>query len=112
MTESIPQPKRVGLVIWLIVSQLLALGSLFFWVVMAGLSVMAFDSGVTQEAWNIVIAAWAYPIFPLAMVIGAWIAFAKRKNKLAAILSGLSFAPPTLLILAIWVQNAIWNFTR
>jgi hypothetical protein len=36
--------------IWLIVSQVLALLSLFFWLMIAGLSVMAFDSGVSTEA--------------------------------------------------------------
>ncbi len=112
MTGSNTPPKRTGLLIWLIVSQMLAGASLFFWLVMAGLSVMAFDSGVNQEAWNIVIAVWAYPIFPLGMVIGAWIAFAKQRNTLAAILSGLSFVPPGLLILAMWIQNMIWNFQQ
>lgn len=113
MTESIPQPKRrIGLVIWLIVSQLLSLGSLLFWMIAAGFAVMAFDAGVTTEAWTFVLAVWAYPIFPLAMVIAAWIAFAKRKNVLSAVLSGLSFAPVAVLVLAMWVQNWIWNWPR
>lgn len=104
------QPKRrIGLLIWMIVSQLLMVGTLFFWLVMAGLSVMAFDSGVSAEAWAFVIAVWAYPIFPLLMVIGAWIAFARRKNALAAVLSGLSFAPPALLIVAMVVQSFLWS---
>ena len=112
MSEITPQPKRTGLLIWLIISQLLTVASLFFWLLMAGLSVMAFDSGVTQEAWNIVIAVWLYPLFPLVMVIGAWIAYAKRRNRLAAILSGLSFIPPALLLLAMWIQTALWNITQ
>jgi hypothetical protein len=41
------------------------------------------------------------------MVVGAWIAFAFRKNRLAAILSGLSFAPPVLLLLFMWVASLI-----
>ncbi len=112
MSEITPQPKRTGLLIWLIVSQLLAVASLFFWLLMAGLSVMAFDSGVTQEAWNVVIAVWLYPVFPLVMIIGAWIAYAKRKNRLAAILSGLSFIPPALLFLAMWIQTTLWSITQ
>ena len=112
MSEITSQPKRTGLLIWLIVSQLLAVASLFFWLLMAGLSVMAFDSGVTQEAWNVVIAVWLYPIFPLVMIIGAWIAYAKRKNRLAAILSGLSFIPPALLLLAMWIQTTLWSITQ
>jgi ABC-type Na+ efflux pump permease subunit len=112
MSEITSQPKRTGLLIWLIVSQLLAVASLFFWLLMAGLSVMAFDSGVTQEAWNVVIAVWLYPIFPLVMIIGAWVAYAKRKNRLAAILSGLSFIPPALLFLAMWIQTTLWSITQ
>ena len=102
MTKDTAQPKRrTGLLIWLIVSQLLAIGSLWFWVVVAGLSVMAFDSGSSDLAWAIVIAAWAYPLFPLIMAISAWVAFAFRKNRLAAVLSGLTFVPLLLLYLAL-----------
>jgi hypothetical protein len=53
----------------MIVSQLLAIGSLWFWVVVAGLSVMAFDEGGGPEAWAFVLAVWAYPLFPLRMAI-------------------------------------------
>lgn len=107
MNESGVQTKRTGLLIWMILSQLLMLGSLLIWALVAGLSVMAFDSGVTQEAWNIVLAVWAYPIFPLVMVISAWIAYAKRKNTLAGVLSGLSFAPPVLFYLFLWITSLI-----
>ena len=56
MTESTPEPKRrTGLLIWMIVSQLLMVGSLFFWLFGALFSVMAFDSGNTPEAWRFVI---------------------------------------------------------
>ena len=107
MTETTPPPKRTGLLIWMILSQLLALGSLVIWLLVAGLSVMAFDSGVTAEAWTIVIAVWSYPIIPLILIIIAWIAYAKRKNVLAGVLSGLSFAPPFLLYIFLWVASLI-----
>ena len=104
MTEPTAQPKRsTGVLIWLIVSQLMALGSLVFWALVAGLSVMAFDSGQSTAAWTFVLAVWAYPLFPLVMAIGAWIAFALRKNRLAAILSGVTFVPPVLLYLLLWI---------
>ena len=108
MTETTPPQKRTGLLIWMILSQILAVLSLIPWALMAGLSVMAFDSGVSAEAWTIVIIAWSYPIFPLLLVIAAWIAYARRKNTLAAVLSGFSFAPPVLCIAFIWASNAIW----
>jgi hypothetical protein len=84
------------------------LASLVFWLLVAGLSVMAFDSGSTPEAWTFVIAVWSYPIIPLVLVIAAWIAYAKRRNVLAAVLSGLSFAPPVLLYVGLWVTSLSW----
>jgi uncharacterized BrkB/YihY/UPF0761 family membrane protein len=108
MSETaVPQKRRVGLVIWMIVSQLLTLGSLVLWLVVAGLSVMAFDSGVTPEAWRQVLTVWAYPLFPLIMVIGAWVAFAYRRNRLAAILTGLPLVPPALLLLLLWMPSLV-----
>ena len=54
----IAKPKsRWPVLIWMIVAQLLAVGSLVIWALAAGLSVMAFDSGSTPEAWRFVIAA-------------------------------------------------------
>jgi hypothetical protein len=108
MTDSpTPPPKRTGLLVWMILSQLLALGSLVIWLLVAGLSVMAFDQGSSPEAWTIVIAVWSYPIIPISLVIAAWIAFAKKRNILAGVLSGLSFTPPFLLYLFIWVTSLI-----
>ncbi len=108
MTENTPKPApRTGLVIWMIVSQVLMLGSLLIWLLVAGLSVMAFDSGSSPEAWTFVILVWSYPIIPLILVIAAWIAFARRKNRAAAVLSGLSFAPPVLFYIFMWVANLI-----
>jgi uncharacterized BrkB/YihY/UPF0761 family membrane protein len=108
MTELSEKPKRsIVTLIWLIVSQLIAVATLLFWVIAAGLSVMAFDEGSSPEAWRFVIAVWAYPLFPLVMAIGAWVAFAFRKNRLAAILSGLTFVPAGLLYLLARFANLI-----
>ena len=100
--------SRRPILIWLIISQLLALASLFFWLVAAGLSVMAFDSGVTQQAWNFVIAVWVYPIWPIAFAIAAWVAFARKKDKLAVILSTLTFLPVLVLIIVIVLSNFLF----
>ena len=100
MTDANARPKRrIGLLIWLIVSQLLAIASLRFWILVAGLSVMAFDEGGSPLAWAIAIAAWAYPLLPLSMAISAWLAFALRKNRLAAVLTGLTIVVPVLFLL-------------
>ena len=105
--SSAPPPKRTALLIWMIASQVLTVGSLLIWLLVAGLSVMAFDSGESPAAWSLVIAVWSYPIIPLILVIAAWIAYAKHKNVLAGVLSGLSFAPPFLLYTFIWITSLI-----
>ena len=108
MTKPATSPKRrTALLIWLIISQLLAVGTLVLWLVVAGLSVMAFDSGVTTEAWTFVIVVWSYPIFPIAMAIAAWIAFAFRKNRLAAWLTAMTFIIPILFWAFIWITGLI-----
>lgn len=102
--ETNPASRR-PILIWLIVSQLLALASLFFWLVMAGLSVMAFDSGVTQEAWNFVIVVWLYPVWPILFAIAAWIAYVRNREKLAGVLTTLTFLPILVLMLIIASAN-------
>lgn len=99
MSETVEQPKRTGLLIWLIVSQLLAVASLLLWFVGAAMSIMSVDPEGSLPAW--IIAVWCYPVFPLGVSIGAWVAYTRDKNKLAAILSGLSFAPIVLFFLII-----------
>ncbi len=110
MTESTAPtlPRRTGLLIWMIIAQVLMLGSLVLWLIAAGFSVMAFDAGVTTQAWTFVILVWSYPILPILLSIGGWIAYAKRKNILAVILSVLSFAPPFLFYFFIIVANLAW----
>ena len=107
-TEIKPSSQRPVL-IWLIVSQVLAVASLFFWLLAAGLSVMAFDSGVSTEAWTFVIAVWSYPIWPLGFAIASWIAYTRRKDRLAGVLTTLTFVPVLLLILAILVSNFLFT---
>ena len=103
--------SRKALLIWMIVSQVLTVATLAAWLVMAGLSFMAFDAGVTPQATTFVTVILAYPLFPLALVIAAWIAFARRKDRLAVILSGLSFSLPVLVYIvlgaiAVLISNA------
>jgi hypothetical protein len=110
MTETTAptQSRRTGLLIWMIIAQLLMLGSLVIWLISALFSVMAFDAGVTTQAWTFVIIVWSYPILPILLSIVGWIAYAKRKNTLAVILSVLSFAPPFLLYFLMIVSNLAW----
>lgn len=106
-----PKPiSRRPILIWLITSQLLALASLVFWLLVAGLSVMAFDSGVTREAWTFVIVVWSYPIWPIIFTIAAWVAYARNKDKLAGILTTLTFLPMLVLILIIVFSSFYYTF--
>ena len=102
--------SRRPILIWLIVSQLLALASLIFWLFVAGISVMAFDSGVTQEAWTFVIAIWSYPIWPIIFAIASWIAYARKKDRLAGVLTTLTFLPVLVLILVIVLSSFYYTF--
>jgi hypothetical protein len=106
-TELKPSSRRPVL-IWLILSQALTVASLFFWLLMAGLSVMAFDSGVTAQAWTFVIAVWSYPLWPIFFAIAAWIAYARRRDKLAAVLTTLTFLPILLLLLVMLIGNIVF----
>ena len=98
-------PSRKLILIWLVASQLLALASLVFWLLIAGLSVMAFDSGVTAGAWAFVIAVWSYPLWPIVFAIAAWIAYARKRDRLAGVLTTLTFLP-VLALLAFLVLSS------
>ncbi len=100
MAEEKPKSRKAVL-IWMIVSQVLTVGTLVDGWAWRGLSFMAFDAGVTPQATTFVTVILAYPIFPLALVIAAWIAFARRKDRLAGILSGLSFSAPVLVYIVL-----------
>jgi uncharacterized membrane protein len=52
-----------------------------------------------------VIAVWVYPIWPIAFAIAAWVAYARKKDKLAVILSTLTFLPVLVLIIVIVLSN-------
>ena len=104
-------PSRKPILIWLIVSQVLALASLVVWLLMAGLSVMAFDSGVTQEAWNFVIAVWLYPIWPIVFAIASWVAYWRKSDRLAGVLTTLTFLPILVLLLILVGANSFYFMT-
>jgi hypothetical protein len=101
--------SRKPILLWLIASQILALLSLVFWLVVAGLSVMAFDSGVTAEAWTFVIAVWSYPIWPLVFAIAAWIAYARKKDRWAGVLTTLTFLPVLVLIVVLALSSFLYS---
>lgn len=107
METAVAPSARRPVVIWLIISQLLALASLFFWLLMAGLSVMAFDSGVSAQAWTFVIAVWSYPLWTVGFASASWVAYARKKDRLADILTTRTVLPVLLLLLLMMLGN-LW----
>ncbi len=59
-------------VIWLIITQVLAILSLLPWLIFAGLSLLGFDSGYQLSAVLIVGTIWLYPLLPLGCAVYAW----------------------------------------
>jgi len=96
--------SRRGLMMWLISSQIVAAGTLCYWLGASGLIFMVFDQGYSQQGMIIAVAVWLYPIFPITMAICAWIAYKHHKDVLSAILSGLTFVPLILFVLILLRQ--------
>ncbi len=99
--------SRTMLLTWLIASQFLALLSLIFWLFAVGLFAMASDPGVAQGAQSVVIGLWAYPLWPIVFAIAAWIAYARKRDKLASVLTTLTFLPVLILILAVLLSGFV-----
>ncbi len=95
MIEASNHPKnRVILLIWMVLSQLLMVATLFIWIlVIGGLFIMATNS-TSPRHWIQAIIAGMYPTVPITFVVGSWVAYSRRKNLMAALLSGLSFLMP------------------
>ncbi len=103
--------KRRPVLIWLIISQVLAALSLIFWLLMAGLSVMAFDSGSTPAAWTFVIVVWSYPLWPILFSIAAWMAYARKRDRMAGVLTTFTFLPVLILLAVIVIGNLMFFLT-
>ena len=99
-----PQPtsnKRWIVVLWLILSQL---GSLLL---LLGPYILAFTVTALMMAGGalFILYVCAFPLIPLALIILSWVLFARRKDKAAAIASGI------LLLLAIAAFVAFYLLT-
>lgn len=95
--------NRPLVLIGLLVTQLLALVSiLLIWLPGAFIAVVAENPEGTVPLW--LIAFYGYPIYPLAMSIGAWVAYARRNDKLAAILAALLLPPILLFVVVIFLN--------
>ena len=107
---------------WLIVITILSVFGLlvsipatFFGTYMAAFA--ADDPTASPDAvWNFMVTVWAiaagYVALIVAGVVGAWIAYRRRRSRLSFGLSLLAAAPILLLVagvLAVFVINAAWS---
>lgn len=97
MSENAPV-RRWPILAWLILSQILYLGLLIPWLFASMMSVMAFDAGVNFFNVVFVGSLWSYPLWPLIFSILAWVSYARRKDRLAAIFTTI---PLLIVILAL-----------
>jgi len=86
----------------LVVLQVLQFLSLVPWLLMAGLSFMAFDAPGSDKMWQpwaFVIAIWSYPVWLLLAGMISWLLFYFRRNVSAVVLSAVVTLPaPALLV--------------
>jgi hypothetical protein len=102
--------RRWGGLGWLVVSQGMTLLSFLPWLVLAGLAVMAFDSGVSTEAVLFVGAIWSYPLLALGAAVAAWILFALKKGKAALVVTSLPLVVAVPLVGYfgfVWLGNVL-----
>ena len=97
MSENAPV-RRWPVLVWLILSQIFYLGLLIPWLFASMMSVMAFDAGVNFYNVVFVGSLWSYPLWPLIFSILAWVSYARRKDRLAAIFTAI---PLLIVILAL-----------
>lgn len=97
-----PPGKRRATLATLLILQILQILSLAPWLIMAALSVMAFDAPGSEKMWQpwaFVLAMWSYPLWLLAAGAVSWILFARRRH-LWAIVVQIPFTLPALAALA------------
>ncbi len=95
--------RRWPALVWLIFSQLFYLGLLIPWSVASMMSVMAFDAGVSAQAVLFVGAIWSYPIWPLIFSILAWVAYARRSDKMAVLWTSVPLALVALAVAVFFI---------
>jgi hypothetical protein len=95
---------------WLVVSQGFTMISFLPWLVLAGLAVMAFDSGVSTEAVVFVGAVWSYPLLALGADVAAWVLFGLKKGKAALVVTSLPLVVAIPLVGYfgfVWLSNIL-----
>lgn len=91
---------------WLIITQLLGLLSLLPWLVISGLSFMAFDAGYSITAVVFVGLIWSYPLLPIICSIVAWVAYARGQTTTALVSTSIPLLLIAPLVLYLFFTSA------
>lgn len=95
MNSSTPRPS-VWPKVFLAVLHALQVLSLLPWIMMAGLSVMAFDAPGSEQTWQpwlLVGLVWTYPLWILAAAVVSWILILRHRAILALCIAAFFSLP-------------------
>ncbi len=90
--------------IWLVIAYVLAVGSILAWPCVAFGSAFAFDDPAAANnpsTYTFVGIVLAYPVLPVAGVLGSYFAFRSERRRLAYSLAGLALIPFVLIALGV-----------
>ena len=97
---------RWPVMVWLAISQLLAVGSLIPWLAYAYLSFWAISTG-DSSTWEVIFVSvtFAYPIVVIVCAILAWSLYRAHKDRQALIVTSLFLAGPIFYLVTIYVTS-------
>jgi hypothetical protein len=98
LETAVPEPRSAGTFWWLIAVQALGVLGLVPWLFATVLSVwgVAWEP-VSGWVWPTLLAIWTYPLWLIVFSALAWIAYRKRRNRRAVLLSLGAFIPVVVL---------------
>jgi len=101
----VPKP-RWPVIVWLVISQLLAVGSLIPWLAYAYLSYWAVYSG-GSSIWEVIFVSvtFAYPIVVIVCAIWAWLLYRAHKDRHALIVTSIFLIGPIFYLVTIYVTR-------
>jgi len=98
-------PRR-PVMAWLVISQLLAVGSLIPWMAYAYLSFWAIRTG-GSSTWEVIFVSvtFAYPIVVIVCAILSWSLYRAHKDRQALIVTSLFFIGPLFYLMTIYLST-------
>lgn len=99
------KPRR-PVMAWLVISQLLAVGSLIPWMAYAYLSFWAIRTG-GSSTWEVIFVSvtFAYPIVVIVCAILSWSLYRAHKDRQALIVTSFFLAWPLFYLVTIFVTS-------